>query len=137
MFLVLLAICCNKADDGGQTVRSSLEPIEVEEGKDLVGYILYSDGTRLKGCCQRRFSCTVTNEKGVSTARNDKARHVFFSYPNNCEITFDGNAVPSIIFAVQSNTALRHDFTLKKSDRLRQSSSCTIADSQVKLPYME
>ncbi len=144
VFVVLLAICCNKADDGGdKPLGSSLEPIEVEEGKDLVGYILYSDGTRAEGVVvSDGFSCTVTNEKGVyQLARNDKARHVFFSYPNNCEITFDGNAVPEYYFKLpaKTNTALRHDFTLKKSGQIPPSKFVLylIADSQVKLPYME
>ena len=74
-------------------------------------------------------------------ARNDKARHVFFSYPNNCEITFDGNAVPEYYFKLpaKTNTALRHDFTLKKSGQIPPSKFVLylIADSQVKLPYME
>lgn len=143
-FIVLLALGCSKPE-GGKDKPSGpvLDPIEVEDGKNLVGYVLYSDGTRAKGVVvSDGFSCTSTDEKGIyQLTKNPNARHVFFSYPNNCRITCNENAIPEYFYKLpeQSKGTIRHDFTLIKSDQIPPSKFrlYLIADSQVKEPWME
>ena len=58
--------CTKGGEEGGSTgTGSTPKPgaIEVAEGKDLVGYVLWDDGTPAKGVVvSDGFSCTATDD---------------------------------------------------------------------------
>ena len=116
--LLYVAVACASPDE--QTCPGGGFSIEVEEGRDLVGRIAYSDDSPAEGIVvSDGYSSTITDRNGVyQLTRHADARHVFFSYPEDCRIQCNNNGVPDF-FRRLNRTAKgpqRQDFTLYKSD---------------------
>ena len=92
MSLFSLTVGCSSSDEPAK-VRI---PIEVEPGCDVVGRIAYADGTPAEGVVvSDGYSVTATDCRGVyQLTKNEAARHVFFSYPEDCRIQFNQAGVP-------------------------------------------
>lgn len=134
---------CTKGgeESGGTGTGNTPKPgaIEVAEGKDLVGYVLWDDGTPAKGVVvSDGFSCTATDEKGIyQLTRNTRARNVFLSFPQMAEITVKKNQVPDFFHSInaKANGVIRHDFTIvkRKGAVPRRFQLIVFADSQIRL----
>lgn len=139
----LLVFGCSKPEDGKGGKYSDLVPIELKEGNNTAGYVLYTDGSPVAGVVvSDGYSCTITDKNGIyQFARNSKARNVFISYPENCEISCKTNQIPDFFHRITPGTTdeIRNDFQLKKISGIAPSSFILylIADSQVKTPVQE
>ena len=127
LFISLLAVAAlflggcteggeNDGPGGGSTIPKP-GAIEVAEGKDLVGYVLWDDGSPAENVVvSDGFSCTKTDKNGIyQLTRNPKARTVFFSYPATAEITAKKrNQVPEFFHSINAaaNGVIRHDFRI-------------------------
>ena len=150
LFISLLAVAAlflggcteggEKEDPGSGTTKPKPGAIEVAEGKDLVGYVLWDDGSpAVNVVVSDGFSCTKTDENGVyQLTRNPKARTVFFSYPATAEVTAKKrNQVPEFFYNINAaaNGVIRHDFNIvrRKTATPRRFQLIVFADSQIRL----
>lgn len=134
--------CTESGDDTGSGSGSNIPKpgaIEVAEGKDLVGYVLWDDGSPAKGIVvSDGFSCTTTDEAGIyQLTRNINARNVFISFPATAEITVKKNQIPDFFhsFNAAANGVIRHDFSIvrRKTATPRRFQLIVFADSQIRL----
>ena len=150
LFISLLAVAAlflggcteggeNDGPGGGSTIPKP-GAIEVAEGKDLVGYVLWDDGSPAENVVvSDGFSCTKTDKNGIyQLTRNPKARTVFFSYPATAEITAKKrNQVPEFFHSINAaaNGVIRHDFSIvrRKTATPRRFQLIVFADSQIRL----
>ena len=151
ILISLLALCalvfggCTKGggdnggsgSGGGNTTKPGA--IEVAEGKNLVGYVLWDDGSPAEGVVvSDGFSCTKTGKDGIyQMTRHKDARHVMISFPQMAEITVKKNQVPDFFHPIKSsvNGVIRHDFSIvrRKGATPRRFQLIVIADSQIRL----
>lgn len=141
---LLFGGCTKGEESGGSSGGGSNTPkpgaIEVAEGKDLVGYVLWDDGSPAENVVvSDGFSCTKTDKNGIyQLTRSPKARNVFFSYPSTAEITAKSrNKVPDFFHSINAaaNGVIRHDFTIirRKTATPRRFQLIIFADSQIRL----
>lgn len=140
---LLFGGCTKGGDDNGTGGGGSQKPkpgaIVVAEGKDLVGYVLWDDGSPAQGVVvSDGFSCTTTDKSGIyQLTRSKRARNVFLSFPQMAEITVKKNQVPDFFHSINgsANGVIRHDFSLvkRKGAVPRRFQLIVFADSQIRL----